>query len=79
MSQTKEGAKKLRKTMIAKYGSEEAWKEHMRNIGSKGGTETHKNGWLAQVNFAADRDRARIAGAKGGRISKRGKAKDVRA
>lgn len=28
---------KLRQTNIKKYGSLEAYKEHMRNIGSKGG------------------------------------------
>lgn len=28
---------KLKKTMIKKYGSEEAWKAHLREIGSQGG------------------------------------------
>lgn len=35
-----ERGKKIKATMIAKHGSEEAWKEYMRTIASKGG----KNG-----------------------------------
>lgn len=31
------GGKKTREKMIEKFGSEEAYKEHMRNIGKKGG------------------------------------------
>lgn len=34
---TAQGGKKLRETMIKKHGSEQAWKEFMRNIGSVGG------------------------------------------
>lgn len=33
-------ADKLRATNIAKYGSEEAWKAHLRAIAAKGGAKT---------------------------------------
>lgn len=42
-----------------------------KKIGRVGGKITAERGHLAKVNFAADRERARIAGAKGGRISKK--------
>lgn len=34
---SEESKRKQRETMIAKYGSEQAWKEHMRRIAIKGG------------------------------------------
>jgi uncharacterized protein len=66
MSNTKEGGQTLVATMIAKYGSREKWLEHCREIGRKGGKQGHTGG------FFADRNRASIAGKKGGKISKRG-------
>lgn len=42
-----------------------------RKIGSIGGKNGHTGG------FAADHERARIAGAKGGRISRRGQSKEL--
>jgi hypothetical protein len=60
----------LRKSMIAKYGSEEAWRAHMHEIASKGG----KNGRGTKRGFASGidgKDRARIQGKVGGRISRR--------
>ena len=60
MAQTKEGAIKARQTMYEKYG-----KDYYASIGAIGG----KNGTTG--GFFANRELARIAGAKGGKISKR--------
>jgi uncharacterized protein len=68
MANTKAGGKTVRETMIKKYGSEEAYKEHMRSIGSKGG-KLGVNGGFA----AATPEQVRKWGAKGGRISRRRK------
>lgn len=64
MAGTKTGGQKAATTNRAKYGS-----DFYREIGRKGGRNGHLGG------FAANPELARIAGAKGGRISKRGKAK----
>lgn len=63
MAGTKSGGIKARQTNYEKYG-----KDFYRNIGRKGGRNGHTGG------FASDPELARRAGAKGGRISKRGKA-----
>lgn len=52
-------------TMIAKHGSREAVREYMQEMGALGGRNGHTGG------FAANPELARIAGAKGGRISRR--------
>lgn len=64
MAGTKSGGQKAAETNRKKYGT-----EFYRNIGRKGGKNSHTGG------FAANPELARLAGAKGGRISKRGKAK----
>lgn len=64
MAGTKEGGKKAAATNKAKYGA-----EFYARIGQKGGRNGHSGG------FAANPELARIAGAKGGRISRRGPAK----
>ena len=64
MSVTKAGGMKAAATNKAKYG-----KEFYARIGKKGGQNGHTGG------FAANPALARIAGAKGGRISRRGPAK----
>lgn len=64
MAGTKDGGKKAAMTNKAKYGH-----SFYAEIGRKGGKNGHTGG------FAANRELASIAGAKGGRISKRGKAK----
>ncbi len=64
MAGTKAGGLKAAATNRAKYG-----KEFYSKIGSKGGKMGHTGG------FAANPALARIAGAKGGRISRRGPAK----
>lgn len=74
MSGTKAGATKLRATMIKKYGSEEAWREHMRNNGSKGGRNGNKKlNPNYQGGFAHPDANPKAAGARGGRISRRTK------
>ena len=60
MSGTLEGGRKAAKTNILKYG-----KDFYARIGAKGGRNGHTGG------FAANPALARIAGAKGGRKSKR--------
>jgi len=64
MAGTKEGGKKAAATNRKKYG-----KEFYAQIGAKGGRNGHTGG------FAANKALARVAGAKGGRISRRGPAK----
>lgn len=64
MAGTKAGGLKAAATNKRKYGS-----EFYATIGKKGGQNGHTGG------FAANPELARIAGAKGGRISRRGKAK----
>ncbi|MBQ1373045.1 hypothetical protein IJJ54_03480 [Candidatus Saccharibacteria bacterium] len=64
MAGTKAGGRKAAATNKSKYG-----KDFYAEIGRKGGQNGHTGG------FAANPELAKIAGAKGGRISKRGKAK----
>jgi len=63
MAGTKEGGKKAALTNKNRHG-----KDFYAQIGAKGGKLGHTGG------FAANRELARIAGAKGGRISRRRKA-----
>ena len=65
MAGTKRGGKKAAKTNIELYG-----KDFYRKIGAIGGRNGHTGG------FAANPELAREAGRKGGRISRRGPAKD---
>lgn len=67
MAGTKAGGKKAAATNKEKYGS-----EFYANIGRKGGQNGHTGG------FAANPELAKVAGAKGGKISKRGPAKNPR-
>lgn len=63
MAGTPAGGRKAKLTNLARYGE-----DFYRNMGRKGGrTPTTK-----PKGFAANRELARIAGAKAGRISKRG-------
>lgn len=64
MAGTKAGGRKAAATNKDKYGT-----DFYAKIGRKGGQNGHTGG------FAANRELARIAGAKGGRLSKRGPAK----
>ena len=64
MAGTKEGGKRAAATNKDKYGY-----DFYARIGAKGGRNGHTGG------FAANPELAREAGAKGGKISKRGKAR----
>lgn len=64
MAGTKAGGRKAAITNKKKYGH-----DFYSNIGRKGGRNGHLGG------FAANPELAKIAGAKGGRKSKRGPAK----
>lgn len=64
-----EANNKWRQTMIKKLGSEEAVSEFARRIGRKGGV--NGRGPDYKGGFAADPERARTAGAKGGKNSRR--------
>ena len=66
MSGTKAGGIKTRETMYKRHG-----KDFYREIGRKGGQNGHTGG------FASNPELARKAGAKGGKISKRGKARRI--
>ncbi len=63
MAGTKVGGKAAAATNKAKYG-----KDFYARIGAKGGQKGHTGG------FFINRELARIAGAKGGRISRRTKS-----
>lgn len=64
MAGTKAGGLKAKKTIYLKYGN-----DHFKKIGAIGGRNGHTGG------FASNPELARIAGKKGGTISKRGKAR----
>jgi len=63
----------LRATMIKRFGSEEAWKEWMREIAAKGGRQTYESSQLNKVNFKANRELTARVGRIGGTISRRRK------
>ena len=65
MAGTKTGGKAAAATNKAKYGA-----DFYAKIGAKGGKRGHTGG------FFANRELARLAGAKGGRISRRSKKSD---
>ncbi len=66
MAGTKSGGIKARETNYRKHG-----KDFYAQIGAKGGHNGHTGG------FYANRELARLAGQKGGKISRRGKAKQT--
>lgn len=72
MSGSKEGRRKARETLIKKFGSLEAYLEFYRTIGAKGG-KISQTGGFASWNEGSDgltgRERASIAGAKGGKAT----------
>lgn len=69
---------KWRNTMEQKYGKD--WRQSkMAKIGAKGGHNGSSGGFASDVvgdDGLTGRQRASIAGAKGGRIGKRGSAKN---
>lgn len=77
MPGTKAGGLKARDTNYALHGS-----DFYARIGHKGGINGHTGGfcsWKVGKDGLTGYERARIVGAKGGKISKRGpaKAKDI--
>lgn len=64
MAGTKEGGRKASITNKLKHGE-----DFYQRIGRKGGRNGHTGG------FASNPELAKIAGAKGGRLSRRGKAR----
>lgn len=75
MAANKQSGQKMRQTMIAKFGSEEAWKQWLRERAAIGGSRTHSDG-AAPKGFATfSKSKLQAAGHKGGSISRRGKAK----
>ena len=71
MVQTKEGGRKTAQTIKEKWGS-----DFYREIGRKGGKNGHTGGFASDVigrDGLTGKERARIAGKKGGTISKRKK------
>ena len=75
MSGTKAGGRKSRDTNIERFG-----RDFYKRIGRKGGRNSHTGGF-ASNKVGADGltgvERARIAGAKGGRKSRRRSAENV--
>lgn len=77
MSGSREGGRKAAATNKKKYG-----KDFYANIGRKGGKRGRAGGFASEKpgkDGLTGPERARIAGAKGGVISRRGPAKDKRA
>ena len=68
MAGTKVGGMKAAATNKTRHGA-----DFYAKIGAKGGKNGHTGG------FAANRELARVAGAKGGRISRRRKANEKQA
>ena len=68
MAGTKEGGKKAAKTNLLIHG-----KDFYHIIGKKGGQNGRGEGYKG--GFASNPELAKIAGRKGGMISRRGKAK----
>lgn len=75
MSGSKEGGLKCKSTLLDKLGAD-GYKAHMAFIGSLGGRNGNTGGFAAEEvgsDGLTGRERAREAGRKGGRISKRRK------
>ena len=67
-----------RATMENKYGGAEELHRKMQELGRKGGKNGHTGGFGSDkvgADGLTGKQRARVAGSKGGAISKRGKAK----
>jgi hypothetical protein len=74
MSGTPTGWKKAEQTIRSKFESEEAYKEWRKQIGAVGGSKSRGGGFASDVvgdDGLTGKQRAAIAGAKGGSVSKR--------
>lgn len=72
MAGTKKGGVKAAQTNLRKYGS-----DFYASIGAKGGKRGKTGGFASEIKGAdglTGKERARIAGSRGGRISRRTKA-----
>ena len=72
---TKQGGATLVATMVKKYGSYEAYKQSMRELGSRGGKIGNTGGFASNVignDGLTGYERARVAGRKSGEISRKG-------
>lgn len=72
---TREGGKKAALTNMRKYGN-----EFYRQNGRKGGLNGHTGGFASEKigsDGLTGAQRARLVGAKGGRISRRGPSKKI--
>ena len=74
MAGTKEGGQTLILTMIAKFGSREAWIDHQRKLGREGGKASNTGGFAYSKRTGQNWHVE--AGRKGGRISTRRGVKD---
>lgn len=75
MSGTRAGGLKAKQTLSKKFGSAEAVHKHYQNIGRQGG-KISRGGFATETvgrDGLTGSARARIAGAKGGRSSRRSK------
>jgi general stress protein YciG len=70
MSGTKEGGARAAATNMARHGN-----DFYKRIGTKGGSSPKTR----PAGFAVNRELARVAGCKGGLISRRGKSKKRKA
>lgn len=73
--QTADGILKMRATMIEKYGSEKAWKQHLASIGSKGGSVIGKDSGFAKLARENPKKHRELA-SQGGRNSSTKKSID---
>lgn len=74
MAGTAAGAAKAKLTILRKHGA-----DFYSRIGRKGGQNGHTGGFASlfeDIGGLTGRDRARLAGAKGGKISRRGPSKN---
>jgi len=71
MPNTTQGGLKVKETMIAKYGSEEAWKDFMRSIAATGGKKGKTGGFWYKKYVLGDVEAVKAAGKKGGHSGKR--------
>lgn len=76
MAGTKTGGEKARQTLRERYGA-----DYFANIGRKGGENGHTGGFASEIKGSdglTGLERAKKWGAIGGKISKRGKARNER-
>lgn len=64
MTQTDKGKLKQRETMIAKHGSEEAWKEYLRQNAKEGGKAKNPNKGTGSLSPEERKRRSKLAAAK---------------